>query len=205
MNILVVSATEFEVTSLKNLNLKNLDFAITGIGMLSTLWGLQTALLSQKYDLVINLGIAGSFTKKIKIGDVVQVTKETIGDLGFEDKKSFIPISNSKLADEHHYTFSNPYSNKFLDKYNPVSSISVNTCSGQLKTIAERKTIFNPDIENMEGAAIFMFCIKSKVPFVELRAISNDIEERDTSKWDIPLAVKNLNKEALEFINFIKQ
>jgi futalosine hydrolase len=52
---------------------------------------------------------------------------------------------------------------------------------------------FSPDIETMESAAFFYVCLQEKIPFLALRAISNKVEPRDKSKWNIPLAMQNLS------------
>jgi len=52
----------------------------------------------------------------------------------------------------------------------------------------------------MEGAAFFYACLLSGVPFHEVRSISNFVEERDKSKWDIPLALANLNNVLFEIL-----
>ncbi len=199
MKILIVAATEIEISGLKGFS--NIDFLTTGIGSSYTLYKLSKKLIDNKYDIIINVGIAGSYTPKHKIGDVVQVKTETFGDLGFEDKNSFIPISKSKFGASQAINFTNN-SIYFLDSHIPfVNSVTVNTSSGQSQTIKERIRIFKADIENMEGAAVFMICNDLQIPFVEIRAISNFIEERNTKNWDIPLALQNLHKETIQFIN----
>jgi futalosine hydrolase len=35
----------------------------------------------------------------------------------------------------------------------------------------------------MEGAALHYTCLMEKIPFMQLRSISNYIAERDKSKW----------------------
>jgi futalosine hydrolase len=38
------------------------------------------------------------------------------------------------------------------------------------------------------------------IPFLQLRSVSNYVEIRDKSKWNIPLAVKQLNDKLKELI-----
>ena len=52
----------------------------------------------------------------------------------------------------------------------------------------------------MECAAVFYVCLHEKVPFLEIRAISNYVESRDTTKCDIPLAIENLTDELFRFL-----
>jgi futalosine hydrolase len=62
---------------------------------------------------------------------------------------------------------------------------------------------FDADIETMEGAAFFYSCLQLKIPFLQIRAISNFVEPRDKSKWNIPLALENLSTEIFDFLNTI--
>ena len=48
-------------------------------------------------------------------------------------------------------------------------------------------------VESMEGAAFFYACLQQQIPFLEVRSISNYVEKRDRSKWDISGAVNALN------------
>jgi len=52
----------------------------------------------------------------------------------------------------------------------------------------------------MEGAAFFYVCLQEKAPFIQIRSISNYVGEQDKSKWEISLAVKNLNNVLLDIL-----
>jgi nucleoside phosphorylase len=54
----------------------------------------------------------------------------------------------------------------------------------------------------MEGGAFFYCCLKSKVPFIEIRAISNIVATRNREAWNIPLAVGNLTLELQPILQF---
>lgn len=203
MNILIVAATEFEIRNFSIIKEKNLDCLITGIGNTVTVFKLTEQLNRKKYDLIIDIGIAGSFKKELAIGTVVQVLSETIGDLGFESKDSFIPISKSPIGANQQNSFQNPNQFTYLQHLKSVDSISVNSSSGNTKTINERLKHFNADIENMEGAGVFYVCTEKDIPFIEIRSISNYIEERNPQNWNIPLALENLKIEVTNIINHL--
>ena len=44
---------------------------------------------------------------------------------------------------------------------------------------------FLPVIESMEGAALHYVCLMEKIPFLQIRSISNYIGERDKKKWNM--------------------
>jgi futalosine hydrolase len=52
----------------------------------------------------------------------------------------------------------------------------------------------------MEGAAFFAGCIDFEADYIQIRAISNYVEKRDKSKWNLPLAIQNLNNELIQLI-----
>ncbi len=53
----------------------------------------------------------------------------------------------------------------------------------------------------MEGAALHFVCLRERIPFLQLRTISNKIGERDKTKWNIGLAILNLNAELILLLN----
>jgi len=57
--------------------------------MMQTAFHLSQLLANAKYDMAINIGIAGSFRKQIKMGDVVIVKEDRVGDLGNEEGNGF--------------------------------------------------------------------------------------------------------------------
>ena len=197
--ILIVAATEKEIAPLME-EYPFLDYLITGIGIPLFSYQLTKKLSEKTFNIVINLGIAGSFNPSLKNGALVFVKEEIFADLGIEEDENFIPISEMPFAKETKNYFTNSFTHFFLENLPKVKSISVCKSSGNEKTITKRKKIFNPDIENMEGAAFFQICQNEKIPFVEIRAISNPVTKRNKSLWDIPLAIENLNTFAIKFI-----
>ncbi|BAV04181.1 phosphorylase family protein [Filimonas lacunae] len=53
----------------------------------------------------------------------------------------------------------------------------------------------------MEGAALHYACRQTNTPFIQIRAISNYIGERDKSKWRIKDAIGELNQVLLKYID----
>ncbi|MEZ4887400.1 MAG: futalosine hydrolase [Chitinophagales bacterium] len=185
----------------------HIDILITGVGIAHTAFHLGRLLAQKTYDLAVNVGIAGSFDHQIKIGQIVCVQSQVFGDIGAEDGERFIPLSEMAFFDKNQF----PYQNgRLFSSYNTIfptlrnlktaSSITVNKVLGSESSIFDAKKLFHPQIESMEGAAFFYSCLMSKQPFVELRAISNFVEVRNKSKWNIPLAIKNLNQLLIEII-----
>lgn len=216
--ILYVTSTSSEAESLKNLrgiiddrgcyriHGKDIYLLVTGIGAISTAWSLKTWLtLNCKPDLVINAGIAGSFREEIKIGDVVMPVTDCFADSGIEDRDRFLTLSEAKLTDPNEFPYidgilnaDSEYTARMTGILKPVRAVTVNAASGSEGTRQKLFDKFNPDIETMEGATFFYICIREKIPFLAVRAISNMVGPRDKSKWDIPSAMKSLSEKINE-------
>ena len=187
MKILLVVATDQEVINDK---FKDCKILITGMGMVNTSIQVTKELSKNKYNLVINMGVAGSFYKDYVIGDVVEVLEDHFSELGFENGNDFGQFSD------------------FVTKYNvaaktnlqKVKGITVNTVHGNDKSITEIVNRLNPDVESMEGAAVFKICNEFAVPCIQIRAISNNVEKRNKDNWNMPLAIRNLNNQVAKII-----
>jgi len=182
----------------------DIDLIITGLGTTFTTYFLTKALNLCHYDLVINAGIAGSFRDEISIGMVVNVKSEQFCDLGIEDGDSTKTVFEAGFVDPDDFPFHggkllNPNHYKGLD-LQCVHGVTSNISHGTLNSIQRIKKVFDPDIESMEGAAVFYVCLLEKIPFLEIRAISNFVDIRDTEKWDIPTATENLTIEIFRFL-----
>lgn len=204
MNILVIAATKAELMPFyKHFNLpdkdfvtsKNFDVLISGVGMVATVFALGQQLSLKKYDLILNLGIAGCFDSSQPLGKIFNVTKDSFADFGAEDHESFIPIDKLGFGENEYSAVTD------LDVDLPQAvGITVNTVSGNLKTIEARKKHWLPQIESMEGAAVFYAAKKHEIQVIQVRSISNYVTPRDKSTWKIGLAIENLNNWAIAFL-----
>jgi futalosine hydrolase len=61
--------------------------------------------------------------------------------------------------------------------------LTVSTVTGTRKRSRELRKHYRALCENMEGAAVAQMCEAYRVPLLELRGISNMVEERDLSRW----------------------
>jgi len=229
MNFLLVSATVMEIRpfldglpliekqseQLSRYQHKKsiIDILIPGVGMVPTAYFLGKQLALEQYDLVVNAGIAGTFSKSLPLGAVVHVVEDCVPELGAEDGDQFLSVFELGLADPDAIPYTNGrLINDILDKKNPVNleiirklpkvtGITSNTIRGNAESIARIRRVAKADLESMEGAAFFYACFSEGVPCIQIRAISNLVEERDKSRWELSLALKNLNRMLLDFLN----
>ncbi|KQS41189.1 futalosine hydrolase [Pedobacter sp. Leaf194] len=204
MKTLVVAATKAELTFLyQHFNLqegdfieeRNFDILITGVGMVATAYALGKH-LSYKYNLVLNLGIAGCFDRQMELGSLVNITHDTFAELGAEDGENFLPITDLGFGE-------NTFTSESRVEVNlpKVYGVTVNRVSGNEKNIRNLLERLNPKTESMEGAAVLFACQQEKIDCLQIRSISNYVEPRNKDKWKIGLAIKNLNDWAIAFLS----
>ena len=220
MDLLIVAATALElqptIAHLKSRWIENDDgshtlgdltvrVVITGPGLMRMAMALSNVLTTTQPKLCINAGIGGAFPGKFELGDVVHVTREICADLGAEDAQGhFLSLSEMGLEEDlNTQLLTNASAGQFT--FLPTAlGISVNTTSGTSRRIAQMIERYDPDVESMEGAAFFYTCLKYGVEFLQLRAISNIVEPRDRSKWEIDKAIEYLNRQVLQILSLLR-
>ena len=203
MKILIAAATKEEFSLLNGLKSKNheLDFLITGVGMVAMAYSLTGHLKNTRYELAINCGIAGSFDRSIQMGEVVSVHEDIFSELGAEDGNKFLSLDQIGLKAKNSFKKTFLLNAAPMNILREVRSITVNTIHGNDPTIKAVVNRFQPQIETMEGASFFFVCENENIPYLQLRSISNYIEKRNMESWNIPLAIENLNKTLIKIIS----
>jgi futalosine hydrolase len=213
---LLVAATRFEIEPLLKLmkvkgrtagkilhsSDKKIAFLITGVGMVNTAFQMGK-LAEKKFGLLINAGICGAIDRNLQLGDVVNITQDTLSEMGAEDDHEFIKFQDLELDGKNIFKSKHKRS-KAIDPLKKVHGITVNKIHGSYSSIIKMKALFDAQVESMEGAAFLMAANEMKCNCIQVRAISNYVEKRDKSKWNIPLAIDNLNEKILEIIGGIK-
>lgn len=196
MQILVVAATEMEIRPFRN-QFPNSDFIITGVGVSATVYELTKKITTRPYELIIQVGIAGTNNDMIQIGEAVIVKDDCFADLGVLEKGKLATVFELGFSLENEV----PYKNGRL--YNPnidsfqhkqVSAITVNLITDDTEYRAIMINKYQSDIESMEGAAFHYVCLRENVPFLQIRGISNEVGDRDKSNWKIIEAINTSNE-----------
>jgi futalosine hydrolase len=212
MKILLVAATAKEIAPFlefyrKNASRHEADVLITGIGLTAATYHLSRQLSVKKYDLVIQAGVAGSYKTNWPLGTVVAVKQDTIADQSVMELKKLKTLFALKLVpmDQPPYKkgwLVNPGKTLLrLTGLKPVKGVSVNEISTSKQMIKFYRKTFDPVTESMEGAALHYVCLMEKVPFLQIRSISNYIGERNKKNWKMKDSIENLNKALIAIIN----
>lgn len=190
--------------------------AVSGIGKVNA--ALAAALLLDRFrpELMINIGCGGAFVGcGLSVGDLAVATSEVCADEGVETPTGWrgldligIPV----LVDGEKRLFNEiPLATDWADRAFACAEahgfraqagrfLTVSTCSGTALHGAELQRRFPGICENMEGAALAQVARIFATPFLELRGISNLVEDRDLSRWDLPLAVAQAQNFVLRFL-----
>ncbi len=220
MNILIVAATEMEITPFLH-HLKQqykqlgndiffnerhrVQILLTGVGMVATTFALTRLFTEKNYDIALQAGVAGSYDKGISLAAVCTVKTDLFGDLGAEDHYRFLDVFELGLMEENAapYTgrlLANPHEFAFVAKLPVVSALTVNSVTGSEVTAIARWKKYGCALESMEGAAFHYVCLQKQIPFLQVRAVSNYVEARDKSLWKMNEAVTALNEWMIHFL-----
>lgn len=180
--------------------------AATGIGKVNA--AITATLLLEKFRprLLINTGCGGAYWGSgLNVGDLAIATAEIYGDEGVltvdgwhnleiigipsvERKgnrySNEFPLSMQAAEKAFHFAFSLGLPVK-RGKF-----ITVSTCSGTSCRGSELYSRFGGICENMEGAATAHVALLYDTPLLEVRGISNMVEDRDLTRWDVPRSVE---------------
>lgn len=182
-------------------------FHQSGVGMLATTFSLTKLLVEEKPDLIIQIGIAGCFDHSVDLGKIFLIEKDHAGDIGVEENGKWKDIFNLKLERSNYPPYEkkglpNPHIAKMnLLHLKTATAVTVNEITTRKERIQQLVKKYDPLIESMEGAALHYSCKSLNVPFMQLRAVSNYVGERDKSKWKIKESIDNLNKTLIDYID----
>ena len=215
MYILLVAATKREIQPALNFLQKHdfrfagndIDVLITGVGGISTTYLLMDEIKDHRPDYLLQAGIAGSFSENAPPGSLIFINEEVLGDMGVEEKEEWIDFFDLGLHEANNGPFKgkslvNPYCKDWSNQGIPFGrGVTINEITTRPLRIQQLKQKYAPVIESMEGAAFHYTGIMESIPFMQVRAISNYIGERDKTKWEMHEAIDTLNIQLVEFLH----
>ncbi|MBI4685191.1 MAG: futalosine hydrolase [Nitrospirae bacterium] len=196
-------------------------YAVSGIGKTNA--SHTATLMIERFHpgLIINFGIGGAYpSSDLRIGDIAIAEKEIYGDEGLLLRDGFhtadfigIPllergrkkyfnefILNKRLTKKMLRVLSNSSSPLSpVAKVKTGTFITVSASTGTIKRAKSIERMFGALCENMEGAAVAHICAMYGTPMLEIRGISNIVEERDRKKWDIEKSSFHCQLALIEF------
>ncbi len=198
---LLVAATQTEMDAYRDIDRSSADEVhqlVSGVGPMES--GITMSRFLERHHTkirtVVNFGIGGAYfsgsKRQLELFDLCLAEREILGDFGvcygnrvepfaeeivpapsvFELDSTLLATARSALAAET------------IDI--PVGTfVTVNGASGFKVRGDHFATRYGAICENMEGAAVARVCELFDLPLVEVRAISNQVEDRSEEVWPI--------------------
>ncbi len=197
--ILIAVATELEMTPVRRCLAAFKDWypLVTGVGCLETsavlgdfLRGPHGAAITT----VINFGVAGAFGDTgVTVLDLCLAEREILGDLGVCMGDEVRPLAafaaSPELLDGGLLSRAELALAKVEIPYQIGTFVTVNSVSGTAVRGNYLRDRFQAICENMEGVAVARICRDFSLPCLELRCVSNMVEDRDLSRWRLDEAI----------------
>lgn len=176
-----------------------------------------TALIERcQPHLVINTGCAGAYLASgLSVGELAVASDEFLGDEGVLTSAGWQDLRFMGLPTATHgrqqYHNAIPLSRHAAEKAMQLADylgiklvrgrfITLSTCSGTRQQGEALAREFHGICENMEGAAVAQVCLRYGIDCLEIRGISNLVDERDMKTWDIPRAVETAQRFVLKYL-----
>jgi len=192
----------------------------SGVGKANAAAAACELILHHAPQAMVLLGCGGAYPGgALQIGDLVVASVEIFGDEGSLTPDGFLDLEQLRLP-IHRSDRQTLYNRVPLDpllsewaesQLNEFTApqgcnvkrgafATVSCCSGTTAGGTELAVRTGGLCENMEGAAVALVCHKHGLPLLELRGISNLVEDRDPRRWDLPAATMIAQAAALHLL-----
>lgn len=195
-------------------------FALCAGGMGKANAAHASAILITRYapQAIIIFGIGGAYPGSgARVGDIALAAVEITGDEGVLTPKGFkdtsyigIPlVRTGSVALYNRFPAHDKLLAKALQALPQSTSdtrihkgpfVTLSTCTGAFARAKELESMYHGLCENMEGAAAAQVAVMHGIPWLEVRGISNIVEDRDLAKWDIPKAAEAAQKAVIRIL-----
>ncbi len=167
---------------------------------------------------LIIFGMGGAYPSSgAKIGDIALALEEIYGDEGVLASEGFkdteyigVPLVQKEsalfynrfpscrtLLTAAHKILSPP---RMSGRIHTGRFVTLSTCTGTSARARELEARHHALCENMEGAAAAQAAIIHGIPWLEVRGISNIVEDRNVKKWDIRGAARAVQEAVMKIL-----
>ncbi len=193
---------------------------ISGMGKVNAAHTATLILARFNPEVLVVYGIGGAYPSAgAGIGDLAIAQEEIAGDEGVLTREGFkdaeyigIPLLKTAASAIYStYPASDPLVQRSLrlllahqksgrPQAHIGSFVTLSTCTGTASRARELEERYHGLCENMEGAAVAQVAGLHGVPWLEVRGISNIVEDRDLKKWDIPKAAEAVQQAVQQIV-----
>lgn len=209
---LITAATEFELAPFCQAVSTAVPFGtlVTGIGPVEA--AVQSALFLARHTGaitgVLNIGVAGAYFRDqggAGLLDICLANREVLGDLGICSGDHIQSLGGGTLDIAEEFDLHHPVLLQAAEILHSLqvacrvgTFVTVNCVSGSRKRGDALSLRHEALCENMEGAAIARVCQHFALPLLELRCVSNMVEQRDQQQWRLREACQRGGEIAAE-------
>lgn len=166
----------------------NIILVECGIGKVNAARTTQMLIDNYKVDCIINIGVAGGVSSRIKVGDIVigkYLVQHDFDITAFGHELGYITGVGKEIYSDNRLV---EVFDKGLDKLE-ISAVIGGIASGDIFCTDTSMSVsiqkqFNVDCVEMEGASIAQVCFLSNVPFLILRSISDVVNGTNEIDFD---------------------
>jgi futalosine hydrolase len=218
---LLIAATEKELSGLGQVEFSPrgaVKTLVCGVGPLES--GVRcTRYLAdhhKEFKIIVNFGIAGAYrggaAKQVEMLDICLARREVLGDFGICCGEEIMPFTGADFRVAAEFEFGQELVNaawRTLTAHGISCSVgtfvTVNGASGTATRGASISRRFEALCENMEGAAVARACQEFSLPLIEVRAVSNLVEDRPGTPWEVEEAAVRAARAAMLIINHVPE
>jgi futalosine hydrolase len=210
MNVLMTAATEPEMQAFFDAQKGNscVHCLVTGIGPVETTLSLAKILHQQPaIDCVVNFGVAGAYLDndtpvQAELLDLCLAEQEVLGDIGIQMADTVerfsgdLPVRDRFILDPGLLAAAGRILEDEDILYKRGTFVTVNCASGTRQRGNQLGRQFCGLCENMEGAAVARVCEEFSLPCLEIRCVSNMVEDRNKEAWQLQKACVKAGRAA---------
>ncbi|NOY39607.1 MAG: futalosine hydrolase [Nitrospirae bacterium] len=199
----------------------------SGVGKTNAAHAATLFLEKFRPEMIINFGVGGAYPDSgISVGGIAVADQEIYGDEGVVTPDGFMdmrgmgipllsasPGSGLNVNRSRKRLFNKiPIHSMPVKKacrilrklsFNPGKGpfVTLSTVTGTAARAAELQRRYRAICENMEGASVAHICMLYGVPFLEIRGISNIVEDRDRRSWRLKEAAAECQRAVMGVVS----
>jgi futalosine hydrolase len=169
---------------------EGVEVLVTGVGVVEAAASVTHRLAQQRFKLVVNAGIAGSFDGAAAVGSGVVVSSERM-EIDREDGVALSLPEGEPIVDTVDFCDTLLAAKLAAVGFPTVHGMTVSRVTTTEAT-AQRLAAMGAEVESMEGFAVMRAAQLAGVHTVEVRGISNRVGDPARSAWDFAAGVTGL-------------
>jgi futalosine hydrolase len=135
------------------------------------------------------------------LGNCFAITHEIFADIGVFENGNYKNLEDLNLASTNISLVNHSVLQLLIPEIKTAKARTVSLIEADSIRLLLLNKKYDIDVESMEGAAFHFVMNHTKIPYLQIRAASNFIGERDKSNWQMKLALDNINELVLKIID----